>query len=70
MNYRTIDPKSSARGRMLRAVLAVLKFRASLHGLGSQIEVNKAIEELRSEAESLRRFAVDKVSSERYVGNY
>ncbi len=64
-NYRSMDPKSPARGRALRDVLAVLKFRAALHGVGIQSEVNNKIEELNNEAESVRRIAQDKISSER-----
>ena len=65
MNYRSIDPKNSAKGRMLRIVLAVLKFRAGLHGVGVQSEIWREIDELKEKAELVERTAVDRFSSRR-----
>ena len=64
-NYKAIDPKSPAKGRILRVVLAVLKFRAGLHGVGVQSEIWREIDELKEKAELVERTAVDRFSSRR-----
>jgi hypothetical protein len=67
-NYQLQELGSSGCGRALRVVLAVVKFRASLHGLGIDSEVRKEIDELKGEAELVQRLALDKVAIQREQG--